>query len=103
MCGRRALPALSLGGFVLDKRDVPKGSSRFSILFHEQYAVRTTRGCQGHAVRTVLLQWTSLVTITASPTHVEWPNTLETPGWGGRQVEWRARLSGEQRMLCTVP
>lgn len=31
-CGRCALPTLSLGGFVLDKQDVPKGSSRFSIL-----------------------------------------------------------------------
>lgn len=45
--------------------------------------MKITRVCQGHAVRTVLMPWTSLVAITASPTHLEWPNTLETPGWGG--------------------
>lgn len=45
------LSAHSVPGWVLDKQDVPKGSSGFSILFHDPYAMRITWGCQGRAIR----------------------------------------------------
>lgn len=87
---------------VLDKPDIPKGSSGFSVLFHDQYAERITWGCQGCTVRAVILQWTSSGAISASPAHLELPSTLKTPAWGC-QAEWRVRLCGEQRVLCAVP
>lgn len=84
VCSAHSAP----GGFVLDKQAVPKGSSGFSIHFHDQCAVRIMGIARdvpsGHCCRAQL--WA----VSAAPAHREPPGTLETPAWGGG-----GRASGE--------
>lgn len=98
VCSAHSAP----GGFVLDKQAVPKGSSGFSIHFHDQCAMRIMGIARdvpsGHCCRAQL--WA----VSAAPAHREPPGTLETPagGGGGGRVEREAVWGMVDALHCAM-